>query len=105
MSKEAMIQELMNGSDPQREMACEIIAVSGQAKWAADLEQLKMVNGYHLAKASQSLAACLYSQAIPYLGRLHSAFPKEYHTEYALLELRMRLEKGDPQRRVGYRQP
>lgn len=100
-----VIRQLIMGSDPQREMACEIIAVSGQAKWAADLEQLKMVNGYHLAKASQTLAACLFNQAIPSLERLHSAFPKEYHTEYALLELKIRIEKGEPRRRIGYRQP
>lgn len=100
-----MIRQLMMGSDPQREMACEIIAVSGQAKWATDLEQLKMVNGYHLAKASQTLAACLFNQAIPSLERLHSAFPKEYHTEYALLELRARMQKGEPRRRIGYRKP
>ena len=55
-----LIRALMNGSDPQRIMACEIIAASGQIQWAADLQNLKMVNGYHLGKASQTLAACLY---------------------------------------------
>jgi hypothetical protein len=98
-----LIRTLMNGSDPQRIMACEIIAASGQIQWAADLQKLKMMNGYHLGKASQTLATCLYSEAIPLLETLHASYPKESDTEFALSELKARLEKGEPRRRVGIR--
>lgn len=100
---EKTVRELMKGSDPQREMACEIIAVSGQKVWASDLESLKLVNGYHLGKASQTIAACMAQTAIPILERIHALYPKESNTEYALAELKARAEQGKPRRRVGVR--
>ncbi len=101
---ETTVRTLLNGSDAQREMACEIIAASGEQKWASDLENLKMVNDYHLGKASQALAACLGARSIPYLERIHARYPKESDTEYALKELKARDAQGDPRRRLWYRQ-
>ena len=97
------VRALMQGSDPQREMACEIIAASGQRRWAVDLERLKMFNGFHLGKASSALAALLVYDAIPILERLSAANPSESESKYALQELKARLEQGEPRRRQGYR--
>ena len=97
---EATVRQLLNGSDPERDMACEIIAASGERRWAPELEQLKLVNGYHKGKASMALAACLGEDAIPILERIHEIYPEESDTNYSLMELKARVEKGAPQRRM-----
>ena len=97
------VRQLLNGSDPQRDMACEIIAVSGEQKWMAELEQLKLVNGYHMGKASKVLAACHGDAAIPSLQRVFQLFPKEPDTRYVKAELKARIERGPPPRRVWQR--
>lgn len=97
------VRQMLNGSDTQRDMACEIIAVSGELKWMTELEQLSLVNGYHMGKASKVLAACHGDAAIPSLQRVFQLFPKEPDTRYVKAELKARIERGPPPRRAWQR--
>ncbi len=83
----ALVQKLLRGSDPQRGLACQIIAAAGSHDWKEELDRLQYRGGFRSGLASHTLAVCHRAEAIPLLRKAHALNKHNFYAECAAKEL------------------
>ena len=90
-----LVRRLFEGTDNQRELACEIVVGATSRAWLPQLEELRLP--YPRIRNIYAIATCHRDAGLPALKRVHA--------EHAIKELELRRDSGPPRGMRRYHFP